>query len=276
MGNYIWLQREGHSHPHTLHLDKPSFKGFTACEHAAKLADVSRWSGAKAYHGRQISVAEHAVLVAALSEFLARECHHRDYDTAQTVRPELVGLLGLHHDDHEAFPPFDIPGPLERELDCPKLKELKRKIDAAVLSDIYDINGVLDEPLSEKAVKWAVDTVKLADQIALFVEGAAVWRWDMGGVLGWSGFKSDGRKEWALRHVPVTYHGAHLWPVRFFRECVRGDDPITWQGMLVGLEGRKEAAALEARRAPLFADDAVYLAVHNAICRELGIEGVSQ
>lgn len=111
---------------------------------ARALSQISRFAGHTRYF---YSVAEHAVLV---SEIIESTLTHRH-----------LSILGLHHDDHEAYL-GDIPTPLKNVLGQ-GYRDMVEKADFAIA-----------EALNLTMAAFHCYTVRWADAVALRVEARAL------------------------------------------------------------------------------------------------------
>lgn len=122
-------------------IENPDPSTITIEDVAHKLAQVNRWGGSARW---PYSVAQHAVFV---SERLERQGYGR-----------RIQLLGLHHDDPEAFL-GDVPRPWKKLLG-----KTYKTLDGRMHAAIYEALGIKPPTDEERAI------VKKADMFALFVE----------------------------------------------------------------------------------------------------------
>lgn len=150
-------------------VSNPSADDITLDDVAHALSNICRYGGhCKSFY----SVAEHAVFV---SKRLERK-----------GEPLAIQLMGLHHDDAEAFL-SDIPRPMKPLLG-ETYKQMTEAMDAAIIEGLGLYRGV---PFDAHAIKTA-------DNWSLFVEARHLL--PSGGKLWWDGAQASAA--WGLEPLP--------------------------------------------------------------------------
>jgi len=137
-----------------LYFSRPEEHRFDLSVIATGLSRAGRWSN---LGKRFMSVAEHAMMVAEVASALAHDKQREGYD------PNLAAFYGLHHDDHEAFPPGEIVRPFK-----PLMKEAVA-VGEAIQEAIFNTFGwkKADEGYS-KIVAQADSIVARIEALTLF------------------------------------------------------------------------------------------------------------
>lgn len=171
--SFVWMQDRYRSIE--LWFDNPNLSSVDIDDHIKRLNQVYRWSGAVRRNSskNRVSVLEHAVTVCAITEQLLYK-HYQD----SSWRISEIAWEALHHDDEEAFPPYDIPSPLKKLILTKEGLEYTERLRYAIWRDIY--GRVLSGPLDNKQQS----IIDLADKMSAFMEGIALWPHELNTVNG--------------------------------------------------------------------------------------------
>lgn len=135
----------------------PDVSWLSAEEHVSRVASVTRWSHLKDATPIQeeppVYLSSHVLAVSEFCRWYLKSTTSHEVDPADYL---LVCLAALHHDDHEALPPFDLAAPFKRFLASEKLDILADNIDTQIWAYTYNYSERTIEVFRSSAVQAVV------------------------------------------------------------------------------------------------------------------------
>jgi len=145
-----------------LYFNNPVIDPLISPDHPTLLSRIIRWSGLGL---ARTNVCQHAVSVSKIAELIG-QTYSEDDPSWTPQRIARAALIALHHDDHEAFPPLDLPTPFKRHLDCKEIDLVQARIQQAVCRDLYGF----DYHQQAYGYEAVIEVVHLADRIVAYLE----------------------------------------------------------------------------------------------------------